>query len=164
MRKYGTEHFRIELLEATDSPEEREIHWIEEKCSFKNGYNATLGGDGKKYVNYDLVVETYNELKDMSQTAKKLGICRDTVSDILHSRNIDVKSCYEILLEKNGKPVRQYNLNGEYIQTFPSSITAAKEIGKIKNKQGDKGAAVHIADVCRGVRKTAYGFIWKYES
>lgn len=59
MRKYGTEHFHIELLEETDNPEERETYWIEQLGSFKWGYNATLGGDGKKYIDYDLVVATY---------------------------------------------------------------------------------------------------------
>ena len=54
MRKYGINHFHIELLEETENPEEREKFWIEEKRSFKNGYNATLGGDGKKYIDYDL--------------------------------------------------------------------------------------------------------------
>ena len=50
MRKYGIEHFHIELLEETDNPEEREIYWIEKMRSFKYGYNATYGGDGKKYI------------------------------------------------------------------------------------------------------------------
>ena len=36
MRKYGVEHFHIELIEETDNPEEREIYWIEKKQSFKN--------------------------------------------------------------------------------------------------------------------------------
>ena len=40
MRKYGIEHFHIELIEETDIPEEREKYWIEEKQSFKFG-NAT---------------------------------------------------------------------------------------------------------------------------
>ena len=62
MRKYGIEHFHIELIEETDNPEEREIYWIEEKQSFKNGYNATLGGDGKKFIDYDLVLHTYSNL------------------------------------------------------------------------------------------------------
>ena len=52
MNKYGIEHFHIELIEETDNPEEREIYWIEKLGSFKNGYNATLGGDGKKYLDY----------------------------------------------------------------------------------------------------------------
>ena len=44
MRKYGIEHFHIELIEETDNPKEREVFWIENKRSFKNGYNSTEGG------------------------------------------------------------------------------------------------------------------------
>lgn len=35
------------MIEETDIPEEREKYWIEYFGSFKNGYNATIGGDGK---------------------------------------------------------------------------------------------------------------------
>ena len=56
MRKYGIEHFHIELIEETANPEEREKFWIAKKDSFKNGYNATLGGDGKKWIDDALVV------------------------------------------------------------------------------------------------------------
>ena len=52
MRKYGVEHFHIELIEEADNPEEREIYWIENKRSFKNGYNATMGGDGKQLYDH----------------------------------------------------------------------------------------------------------------
>lgn len=61
MRKYGIEHFHIEQIEETDKPEEREIYWINFYNSYKNGYNATLGGDGKKYIDYDLVCKVYQE-------------------------------------------------------------------------------------------------------
>ena len=49
MNKYGIKHFKISLLEECDSEnaEEREIYWIEYYNSYKNGYNATKGGDGK---------------------------------------------------------------------------------------------------------------------
>ena len=47
MKKYGVENFFIEVIEETDNPEEREVFWIQQKGSFKSGYNATLGGDGK---------------------------------------------------------------------------------------------------------------------
>ena len=87
MRKYGIEHFHAELIEETDQPEEREIYWIEQKRSFKNGYNATLGGDGKKYIDYDLVIATYQELQSMKDTAVKLNISIDSVSNILHANS-----------------------------------------------------------------------------
>ena len=39
IKKYGIENFHIELIEETDSPNEREIYWIKEKNSYSNGYN-----------------------------------------------------------------------------------------------------------------------------
>ena len=50
MNKYGIEHFKIELIEECNNPEEREIYWIQHFDSYKNGYNATLGGDGKNIL------------------------------------------------------------------------------------------------------------------
>lgn len=44
MKKYGIQHFSIELIEETNNPEEREKFWIKQYNSYKNGYNATLGG------------------------------------------------------------------------------------------------------------------------
>lgn len=45
-------------------PEEREVYWIEKFHSFKNGYNATVGGDGRKYLDYDLIISTYLTTKN----------------------------------------------------------------------------------------------------
>ena len=102
MRKYGIEHFHIELVEETEVPEEREIFWIEYFGSFKNGYNATLGGDGKKYIDYDLVVASYLELKNMKETATKLNISVESVRNILRLRNIDIISSPEVNINKQG--------------------------------------------------------------
>ena len=56
MNKYGLEHFRISLIEETDKPEEREIYWIQKLNTYHFGYNATLGGDGKHYINYNEII------------------------------------------------------------------------------------------------------------
>lgn len=47
VRKYGIENFSLEILEfcEIDKLNDREIYWISELNSYKNGYNATLGGD-----------------------------------------------------------------------------------------------------------------------
>lgn len=79
MNKYGLEHFHVSLVEETDIPEERERYWIEFFNSFKYGYNATLGGDGKPYVDYNLVISTYKQLKNQKETAAQLNISADTV-------------------------------------------------------------------------------------
>ena len=162
MKKYGIENFSIELVEETDNPEEREKYWIEYYGSFKNGYNATLGGDGKSYIDYDLVVATYKELKDTIETAKKLGIHEDTVRYILKIRKEHIYSSCEVLKAKYGKCVNMYSLTGEYIKTFASFSEAGQYL--IDNKLTNcklSTIRTHISEVCRGKRKTAAKFIWK---
>ena len=162
MRKYGIEHFHIELIEETNNPEERECYWIEQKQSFKYGYNATIGGDGRKYIDYDLVIATYKETQNVAETARRLNIDRNHASSILHLNNVDVLSTNEVNQKRLGKVINQYTLTGEYIQSFPSAKTAADSLGKTTSTS--KGATSHITDVCRGKRKTAYGYIWKFSN
>lgn len=161
MRKYGTENFQIELLEETDNPEERETFWIEQKRSFKNGYNATLGGDGKKYLDYDLIIATYKEVQNLKEVVK-LTNAKDThyVSKILKNNNIEVTSSAEVNKNKFGKVVNQYKLDGTFLKSYSSAKEAAKALGKITDTSN--GASSHITNVCKGKRKSAYGYIWKF--
>ena len=163
MRKYGIENFHIELIEETDNPEEREIYWIEQKRSFKHGYNATLGGDGKKYIDYDLVIATYNELQSIIDTANKLNIHRDSVANILHNNNISICSAKEVLTKKYGKIIHMYDLNNNYLKTFPSANAAARYMVE-NNLTNCKISTIkqHITEVCTNRRKTAAKFKWKY--
>ena len=154
MQKYGVEHFHIELIEETDKPEEREKFWIEQKRSFKTGYNATLGGDGKKYLDYDLIIATYKQVQSQIETARIVGCFDDTVRMILQQNDIPILSSEEVNIAKNGLIINQYDLYNNYIQSFPSAHAAANSLGK-------KGVS-HITDVCKGKRKTAYGYIWKF--
>ena len=154
MRKYGIENFEFSLIEETNNPEEREKYWIEQKRSFKNGYNVTMGGDGVKYIDYDLVIATYKQLKSIIDTAKQLNINEDSVSRILECNHIDKLSSSEVNLSKYGVLIAQYDLNMNLIQIFPSANAAAKALGK-------KGVS-HIVDVCKKKRQTAYGFKWQY--
>ena len=60
---------------------------------------------------------------------------------------------------KEVKVVKQYDLEGNYIQTFESVADAARHIGKDRSR---------ITSCCQKVRKTnkpykAYGFMWCYE-
>jgi hypothetical protein len=160
IEKYGIENFSIEEVEETDNPEEREKYWIEYYGSFKNGYNATLGGDGRPYIDYDLVIATYRELKNQRKVAEKLNIHYDTVSYILKAKKEPVLSHLEVSQKATGKIINQYDLNENYIQSFPSVKAAADALGKVTATS--KGATSHISDVCRGKRKTAYGYKWKF--
>lgn len=154
MQKYGVEHFHIELIEETDDPEEREIYWIEQLGSFKQGYNATKGGDGRKYLDYDLIISLYREIQNIEETARKLKISPDSVERVLKERKEKVAPQQEVNLIKSGKKIAQCNKDtGEIINVFPSIKSAGRFIEKPYS---------HISDVVNSKRQTAYGYKWKF--
>ena len=163
MRKYGIENFEISLLEETDNPNEREIFWIEQKRSFKNGYNATLGGDGTKYINYDLVIATYQKTNSVIETAKILNIDVHHCSDILKNSQIEVLSSSQVMKNKYGVSVGMFDKKN---QTLLQSFSSYSEAGQwlIDNNLSNckiSTIRTHISEVCNGKRKSAAGYIWK---
>lgn len=56
---------------------------------------------------------------------------------------------------KSSKPVSQYNLNGNFISTYPSAKTASENVPGANRS--------YITQVCKNKRKSAGGFIWTYE-
>ena len=165
MRKYGTENFEISLIEETNNPNEREVYWIEQKGSFKNGYNATKGGDGKRYLDYDLIIVEYQEIQNIAETAKKLNISQDSVKTALESQKITIKPSSEISKEKFGKIIKMFDLKENYIQSFPTLKEAARYLMKQKlaaNSNDVSSATSHIRACANGKRKTAYKHIWKW--
>ena len=163
MNKYGIEHFYVEQIEETDVPEMRETYWIEFYGSFKNGYNATMGGDGKKYLDYDLVVSTYRELLNAKEVSRSLNIDHHHVLSILKARGEHILSSAEISKRKNSKITNMYDLDGTFLQSFPSTRAAADYMVK-NNLTNCKLSTIrqHIAEVCTGRRKTAAKFKWSY--
>lgn len=55
---------------------------------------------------------------------------------------------------QNKRPVRQYSLEGKWLMSFNSSTEAADETGAPRGK---------IVECCRGNRKTAGEYQWRYE-
>ena len=154
IRKYGVEHFHISLIEETDNPEEREIYWIEKLRSFKHGYNATCGGDGKKYVDYDLVISTYRKTLNQKTTAELLGIHVQTVRKIIKENIPDeVLSIEEINKKIFSRSVAKIDPKTNEILQVYSSVSEAERENNIPR---------HIGAVCKGKRKTAGGFKWEY--
>ena len=162
INKYGPEHFHIEMIEETDNAEEREKFWIQYYGTFHNGYNATLGGDGRKLIDYDLVVKTYQEVQNCQQVADILQIHLDSVYKILEAKKCDRKPSQQINREKNSRPVAMMNLDGEILKVFYCANDAGRYLVDNQLTTGTfKGATSHIIHVCEGKRKTAYGFKWK---
>lgn len=94
IQKYGEDCFYVELLEDNIPEEElseKESYYITMFDSYHNGYNNTLGGDGKRYleVTDEEVIEIYKESKCIRHTAQKLKISEDSVTLILRNNNIE---------------------------------------------------------------------------
>lgn len=137
---------------------EREIYWINELQTYRrNGYNATKGEDGTILYDHNEIVEPYNLGYSTGQIASKLNCDISTIQKVLKSKGIKSRGLSHI--------VDQFDLAGNYIQTFDSVIEAGQwvvERGLSKSKHPNHD----ITKCCKGVRnkKRAFGYIWKYKT
>ena len=88
MRKYGINHFHIEEIENDEIACKREIYWIEYYDSFNNGYNATKGGDGKQYADYDLIFTLFQDGKTGKEISMITGYTDMTITKALRQKGI----------------------------------------------------------------------------
>lgn len=158
MRKYGIDNFCIEQIEECDINvlEEREQYWIKYYDTYKNGYNATLGGDGAILYDYDGIIQKYLTLHSIQDVANTFGCHRDTVHDILIANDIPIISGQLVSKEKTSKPILQYTKNRDFVKEYPSATEAARQMG-------GENYMPNISRCANGKRKTANGFIWMWK-
>lgn len=157
MNKYGIENFEIEELEecGIQEAEEREKYWIEYYNSYKNGYNATKGGDGKPYIDRQKVIDVYKEIQNQRKVARILNISTDSVHDILKQNNIPIKSAKDVRRASTDKTVAMIDMKTLETLSVFDSIREAEKFLNISYHS-------HIAEVCKGKRKSFLGYFWKY--
>ena len=96
--KYGLDNFYIEPIEEIDSDQldEREMYWIAYYDSFKNGYNANIGGTGKVYTWTDNQYEEIRSLYLSGFTTKKIAelykVSAYTIIGVLKSMNVKLRN------------------------------------------------------------------------
>lgn len=152
INKYGIENFTIEQIEecSYEMLNEREKYWINELDTYSKAYNATRGGDGHILYDYKEIADKYLELGSIKATAQYIGCSRDTVHKACINCGVKISSTQKML----SKPVIMIDkTTNKIIQTFPSAIEAGRQTGIGHS---------HISSVCRGERKTAGGYVWKY--
>lgn len=168
IRKYGAESFSIVEIEQTENCEEREKYWINFFNSYgEKGYNATLGGDGRSYLQFTdgEVIQKYLELKSVKDVANYFNCSVDSVRVRLRRLNIEIKA--DIFSGKRNwktQKVKQFNLNGDFLREFDSMNKAAEWVRENGYSRGQlKHIVSNISKNIRGIenRKQAYGFIWK---
>lgn len=165
MRKYGIDNFEISLIEETDDTEEREKYWIQKYGTYgSNGYNATLGGDGKAYYNHQMILEKLLIDPYPNRVAKEIGCCPDIVREIAKINNIPIHHAGQERLASKAKKISQYSCDGEYIQSFNSIAEASRYLVENQLTTGNSlsGIRGHISEVAKGKQKSAYGFVWRY--
>ena len=166
IQKYGKENFIIELVEETsnENSSKREIFWINYYETFKSGYNATVGGEGAQFIDYDLVVKIYRETQNQNDTAKILDISISSVCEILKIKKEDKISRSQVVANKLSKAISAYDLQGNFIKNF-TGMDAARWLqeNNIASKNTPlKFISGRVHQVANGQRLTAHGFKWKF--
>lgn len=95
--KYGIENFEVEELEQVDVEklDEREKYWIAYYNSFKDGYNATIGGNGNIYLwtdsQYDEIRTLYLSGFSLKKVGELFGVSAYTITGILRSLGVKIR-------------------------------------------------------------------------
>lgn len=167
MRKYGVEHFHIEILEECSAEEasNREIYWIDKLQTYgSGGYNATKGGDSKKYYDYDKIAHKYLELQNQKATAQFFNCDVKVVQTACKEYGIQTLSSQQIAIQNRSKKIAMIDSKSEQVISLFTSINEAArylvdmKIAKTKNPDG---VNINLSRAARNYGKIAYGFKWK---
>jgi len=134
----------------------KDLNFIQRKNSGEENHNTKLTKNKVK----DIIIMLLNN-EYIIDIARKFNVKQTIICDIhLHKSWKDLTKDivfpeYEKAYGRNGKPVSQYDLEGNFIATYESAREAEKETG-IGYKM--------ISRVCKGKRPHTHGFIWNFAS
>lgn len=154
IRKYGEDNFQVEVIEdcENDILNDREIYYISKYNSYKNGYNATLGGLGQTKYDYCEIVEYYlNHNNSLLETCKHFHLYDQVVYQALNSYHIDYKNIPK-KAQKN-KPFKKRILLIEKNIIFNSMADIDSYFNKV--------AHPNVRRCLNGITKKAYGYHWR---
>lgn len=160
IQKYGWDNFEHNIIQTNLSFEEAtklEKFLIEQyqTTDRTKGYNITLGGEGHRIYDYDLIMDLFNQGLNQKQIIEKTGASPPTVAMALEIKGITQEQKNSRGKDHVKKKVGQYDDNDNLIAIYESVAKAAEQFNK-------ESAATHIARVCRGERKHTLGFKWRY--
>lgn len=92
----GPEHFKINLVEDVEDNllDEREIYWIAFYDSYRNGYNSTVGGSGRRRIDgriEDEIIKLRKQGMYIRDIAEELKVCTKTVYLILRYNGLGIR-------------------------------------------------------------------------
>lgn len=135
MRKYGAERFTIETLEECpiERLNDREIFYIAKYDSFNNGYNLTIGGEGKRLLlddKYDEIKSLYLSGFSSNKIASLFNVDKTTIVKILRSLGVKIRNnkTFKLNAEERIELIDFYNTGhslrslGKMYDTSPGTI------------------------------------------
>ena len=133
--KYGENNFKFDVIEYCEKEDlnDKEIYWIKELSSFKNGYNRTLGGGG-------ILGRKYTKEEIEKRTGKNNPFYRKKHKDgwlkmVLSASNA-ITSKPVIQIDSNsGEIISRYDSMSEASRVFGISPTAIQLCVEGKNKR-----------------------------
>lgn len=143
-KKYGLDNFLFEVIEECPLEEldKKEIFWIDYYNSYvysenSNGYNLTLGGGGNQKITEQQItkiISLWQEGKSTGDIMKEMDIERHAIIKYLKlfCPSYSTKEGDKRGRINNGKshqkPIKQYDLLGNFIREYSSIRNAAKEL------------------------------------
>lgn len=156
-RKYGVNNFSIELIEEVANDViacEREAYWIDKLRTYvkfhdSNGYNATLGGDGRRLYDYKLLAQEYLNLGTIKAVCKKYDCDEKPVQQACHEYGIQIK------IAPNQQKIQRIDKFGNIVE-YNSITEAARDIP-------NKDVETARKNISRALNsgKIGYGYKWK---
>ena len=167
IKKYGVHNFEFKLVCITfdNLLDNMEIKYIEQYNSLvPNGYNLRLGGNSGRHN-----AETKQKISETLKNRYKNGLTRPSshlgkphsemhkkkISESLKGRRLSQETINKIILSKKIYKIIQFDILGNRLNSFETCQEAAEYIGTTR---------ANVNHCCTGKRKTAKGYVWKYES
>ena len=188
IQKYGWDNFKHEILFENLSKEEAEKQEIE-LISYYNstnrdyGYNIQSGGtsgyiftdDMKKHLSDIHKGKHHTEETKTKMSKSRIGHCvseetRNKIRISNTGKTASIETRNKMSMARKGNPlsdehkiklsnshkkrVLQYSKNGTFLKEYNSVKDACLELSFCPQ---------NITACCRGINKTAYGYIWRYK-
>lgn len=161
IRKYGADDFSYEIIEdnikSVETLNERERYWISYYNSYYDGYNSTMGGEGRVCRDDELIVKLFKDGYTTQEICEITGYNRRTVykgyrAMALAEENNRRKA--ERTRQRCARAVEQYTIDGELIRVWSSATECGKALG----------SQSLISAICRQEESmlSAYGCLFKY--
>ena len=180
INKYGWENIKHEILYeglTKEEAEAKEIELIElyKSCDHKYGYNLMSGGDLAVMRHSPESIQKMRDVKKgkvvseetrrkMSESRKGRIVTPETRKKIADAQRGKPRGKHTEEWKQqmsqhftdntwNMRPINQYTKDGEFVASY-ISINQVERLKGFDNR--------NVGAVCKGKKKTAYGYVWKY--